>query len=292
MQRSRSTALPETLGEQDVISTTDVIAHRGFADVSPENTLTALERATTLAEGPTPPTLELDVMPCASGEPVVFHDTTLDRVTDPPAALAGQAVWETSLEALRDLDVLGSGEPIPLLREVFERVPDSVTLNVELKHPGVAPGPVGLLPSEGVDRERPRWRPFVERVLDVAAVHDHDLLCSSFFEGAIAAVRDVDPTVPVANVFYNSIADGFAVADRHDCEAVHAPWNMIYGTPLFNEEYVSGPFDSVDLVGRAHDDGRAVNVWTVETAEQAGFLRDAGVDGLMVDDPSVVAEGW
>lgn len=289
MQRSRSATVLETVTEPVGSDATDVIAHRGFAGVAPENTLAALERATVRGEGPWPTTIELDVMPCASGEPVVFHDATLDRLTDPPAALAGQTVWETPLEALRDLDVLGSGEPIPLLREAFEAVPSSVTLNVELKHPGVDPGPSGLLPVDAVDRERARWRPFVERVLDVATSTDHDLLLSSFFEGAIAAVREVDPAVPVANVFHHSIADGFAVADRHDCEAVHAPWNMIYGTPLFNEEYVSGPFDAVDLVGRAHDDGRSVNVWTVETAEQARYLRDAGVDGLMVDDPAVVA---
>ncbi|MFC5971912.1 glycerophosphodiester phosphodiesterase [Halomarina salina] len=290
MQRGRSTAVPESVGESIATSGTDVIAHRGFADVAPENTLAALERATAAGDEGRPAMVELDVMPCASGELVVFHDATLDRLTDPPAALAGRSVWETPLETLRGLDVLDSGEPIPLLREVFDVVPPDVVLNVELKHPGVPPGPTGMLTPEGVDRERARWRPFVERVLDVAAIHDHDLLVSSFFEGAIAAVRDVDPSVPVANVFHDAIEEGFTVADRHDCEAVHAPWNMIYGTPMFNEEYVSGPFDSIDLVGRAHDDGRAVNVWTVETAEQARSLRDAGVDGIMVDDPAVVAE--
>ena len=289
MQRGRSTAVTETVSESGA-QAPDVIAHRGFADVYPENTLAALERATTVADGPRPTTVELDVMPCASGEPVVFHDATLDRLTDPPAALAGQPVWETPLDALRGLDVLDSGEPIPLLREVFEAVPPSVTLNVELKHPGVPPGPTGLLSLEDVERERSRWRPFVERVLDAAAPHDHDILLSSFFEGALAAVREVAPTVPVAAVFYDSISEGFTVADRHDCEAVHAPWNMIHGTSLFNEEYVSGPFDPIDLVKRAHGDGRAVNVWTVETTDQARALRAAGVDGLMVDDPSVLAE--
>lgn len=267
---------------------TAVIAHRGFADRYPENTLTALERAATVGGPARPTTVELDVMPSADGHPVVFHDATLDRLTDPPAALTGRSVPETPLATLRDLDVLGSGEPIPLLGEAFAAVPSDVRVNVELKHPGVDPGRTGLLGPEAAERERERWRPFVDRVLGVAADHDHPLLLSSFFEGAIAAVRAADPTVPLANVFHHSIADGFVVADRYDCEAVHPPWNMIHGTPLFNETYVSGPFEPVDLVERAHADGRAVNVWTVETATQVRALRAAGVDGLMVDDPAVV----
>ncbi|MFD1513765.1 glycerophosphodiester phosphodiesterase [Halomarina rubra] len=288
MQRGRSTAVPDSTLDTVCSQGADVIAHRGFADVYPENTLTALERAATASDGTATTTVELDVMPCATGEPVVFHDATLDRVTDAPDALAGQAVWETPLETLRSLDVLDSGEPVPLLAEAFEAVPDSVALNVEFKHPGVDPGPTGLLTRDAARTERTRWRPFVERVLDVAADHDHDLLVSSFFEGALAATRAVDPDVAVANVFYRGIEDGFTVADRYDCEAVHPPWNMIYGTPLFNEPYVSGPFDPHDLVARAHEAGRAVNVWTVETAEQVRHLRAAGDDGLVVDDPAVL----
>jgi glycerophosphoryl diester phosphodiesterase len=283
MQTRRSTAAGESTDGDDG---TDVIAHRGFADVNPENTLRAFEHAVSVADGPA--TVELDVMPCASGEPVVFHDATLDRVTDPPAALAGRAVHETPLTALRDLDVLDSGERIPLLREVFAALPTETRLNVELKHPGVDPGATGLLAPEAVARERARWRPFVERVLSLAGEYDHDLLVSSFYEGALAAARTVDPTAPLATVFHRSIEDGLTVADRHDCAAVHPPWNMVHGTPLFNERYVSGPFDAVDVVARAHEAGRAVNVWTVRTAEQARHLRAAGVDGLIADDPAVV----
>lgn len=289
MQRGRSTAVADEAPEPVESLGTDVIAHRGFADVHPENTITALERAATASDAPAATTVELDVMPCATGEPVVFHDETLDRLTNPPASLEGAAVWETPLEALRTLDVLDSGEPIPLLAEALTAIPDSVRVNVELKHPGVDPGPAGLLSRDAASRERTRWRPFVDQVLDVAAGHDHDLLLSSFFEGALAATRATDPDVPVANVFYDGIEDGFTVADRYDCEAVHPPWNMIHGTPLFNESYLTGPFDPLDLVGRAHDQGRAVNVWTVETATQVRHLEAAGVDGLVVDDPAILA---
>lgn len=288
MQRGRTDAVSESVA--GTTRGTEVIAHRGFADCFPENTIAALEGATTASDAVRPTTVELDVMPAADGRPVVFHDETLGRLTDARGSLARRSVWETPVETLRGLDVLGSGESIPLLREAFAAVPSDVRLNVELKHPGVDPGASGVLTPDAAARERTRWRPFVERVLAVADTHDHDLLFSSFFEGALAAVRDLDPTAPVAAVFHDSIAEGFTVADRYDCEAVHAPWNMIYGTPLFNETYVSGPFESLDLVTRAREAGRAVNVWTVETAAQASALHAAGVDGIMVDDPAVVAD--
>jgi glycerophosphoryl diester phosphodiesterase len=258
----------------------DVIAHRGFAGVHPENTLEAVRGAIGEGSVTAAPIVEVDVMPSAEGTPVVFHDTTLDRLTE-----EADAVWETPLAELRSLEILDSGQSIPLLEEVFETVPTSVALNVEVKHPGVDPGPVGLLSPQALERRREEWRPFVERVLGIAGRHGHEILVSSFFEGALGAVRDVDPDVPLAAVFFDSIEDGFTVADRHDTEAVHAPRNMILGTSLFNERYVSGPFDPIDVVERAHDVGRAVNVWTVETTTQAAAFEGTGVDGLITDVP-------
>lgn len=263
-----------------------VIAHRGFAGVNPENTLAAVSNAAAPSDGSPPAMIEVDAVPSASGIPVVFHDDTLGRVADVPPETAQQAVWETSEETLRSLDILGSGEGVPRLSAVFEAVPPEVGLNVELKNPGTAdPGDRGPLDPAVLDERTGRWRPFVERVAGIAAEHDHDVLFSSFYEGALAAARAVAPDVPRGAVFFDGIEAGFTVADRHDCAAVHPPRNMIRGTSLFNESYVSGPFESIDLVERAHDEGRRVNAWTVTTRRQAAELANAGVDGFVADYP-------
>lgn len=268
-----------------------LIAHRGFAGVYPENTIAAVEQAATgLASGGPPEMVEIDVMATADGEVVVFHDFELGRVTDAPAELAGQSVWEIPYETLAELDVLGTGETVPTLETVLDAIPPEVGVNVEFKNPGSADvRPRENLPPGDREAQADLWRDFAERVVATLADYDHEVLVSSFAEGALAAVRRADPSIPVAAVFAESIADGMEVARRYDCEVVHAPWNMIAGTDLFNAEYGSlGPYENVDLVAAAHAEGRAVNVWTVESWYQANQLRQAGVDGLIADYPGVL----
>lgn len=53
------------------------VAHRGASGHAPENTLKAFEMAKQLQAN----AIELDVQLCGSGEPVVIHDTTLERTT-------------------------------------------------------------------------------------------------------------------------------------------------------------------------------------------------------------------
>lgn len=89
---------------------TDIASHRGGAFLWPENSLLAVRRA---LEWPVEQ-VEFDVHASADGEPVVIHDSTLDRTTDgtgPVNALP----WE----ALRRLRTRGSGgEAVPHLAEV------------------------------------------------------------------------------------------------------------------------------------------------------------------------------
>ncbi|WP_128476046.1 glycerophosphodiester phosphodiesterase [Halorussus pelagicus] len=281
---------------QDAPNRADVslIAHRGFAGVYPENTVAAVEQAATgVAVGGTPEMVELDVMPTADGEIVTFHDYDLGRLTDAADELADRNVWETPYETLAKLDVLGTGERVPTLEEMLEALPPEVGVNVEFKNPGsAAVRPRENLPPEARDEQRELWQAFAEDVLATLAPFDHEVLVSSFAEGALAAVREADPTVPLAAVFSDSIADGMEIARRYDCEAVHPPWNAIAGTALFNAEYGSlGPYEDIDLVELAHEEGREVNVWTVERWYEANQLRQAGVDGVIADYPGVLRFG-
>jgi len=164
------------------------IAHRGFAAIYPENTLTAIERA--VAAGTDG--IEVDVRRCGSGEVVVVHDETLDRVTDGSGAVA-----DHSLAELRDLDVLGTGEGIPTLAEVVTAVPDDTLLNVELKEEGVTADAVGI-----------------------AADHGGDLLISSFDPAALETARDVGAE-SLALIFATDARGSLADASDLGCRAVH-----------------------------------------------------------------------
>lgn len=102
------------------------IAHRGLHDVQcglVENTIPAFKAA--IARGFA---IELDVQPTLDGDVVVFHDHTLDRLTNAEGAVAGH-----TRQALEDIAVTGSGTTIPSLAKVLAEVDGQTPLVIELK---------------------------------------------------------------------------------------------------------------------------------------------------------------
>ena len=102
------------------------IAHRGLHaahDGRPENSLAAFAHACALGFP-----AELDVRLTRDGQVVVFHDRSLRRLTR-----AAGRVEERDAAEIRALRLLGTGERVPLLREVLELVDGRVPLLVELK---------------------------------------------------------------------------------------------------------------------------------------------------------------
>jgi glycerophosphoryl diester phosphodiesterase len=288
-----------------------LIAHRGFAGENPENTVPAVERAAGVARGEdstggrgsrrVPAAgrradwVEVDAMPTADGDPVVIHDAALSGRGGRGLTDASGVVWETDTATVTDAEVLDSGATVPLLVDVLDAVPPDVDVNVELKNPGRWDlRPDEKLAGDALAERTAAWRPFVERVLDVAEGRENDLLFSSFCEGALAAVRAVSSSSPVAPLVSESIVDGLAIAREHDAVAVHPPIDAIRGTPFFDAERFGAPdgdpaaTGGIDVLAAAREAGVAVNVWTVETWYEADRLAAAGVDGIIADYSAVL----
>ncbi|ELY48711.1 glycerophosphodiester phosphodiesterase [Natronorubrum bangense] len=265
-----------------------VIAHRGYAGVAPENTVAAAIRA---AEDGETTMLEIDVQPAACGTPVVLHDERLEgRRNGRPLTDASGLVWETSLETLQLARVLGTDETVPTLTEFLEAIPETVGVNVELKNPGTTDLRFAESLSDSVRAERREvWTPFVERVVDVCAGFDGELLFSSFCEGALAAIRDIAPEYAAAPLVFDDLEAGLEIARRYDCEAIHPPRNVIVGTGLATTSYAgfSDAAPDIDILETAHAEGRTVNVWTVTNWHQFDQLAAAGVDGIIADYPGL-----
>jgi glycerophosphoryl diester phosphodiesterase len=108
-------------------------AHRGLHGVdkdgafAAENSLTAFERAASLGFG-----IELDVRVTKDKEVVVFHDNTLDRVTNGTGK-----VCDHTLDELQKLSLMGTADTVPTFREVLDLVDGRVPLLVELKEDGM-----------------------------------------------------------------------------------------------------------------------------------------------------------
>ena len=265
-----------------------IIAHRGFAGIAPENTvgaaLAAAERGAEM--------IEVDVQPAACGTPVVFHDDRLEGTRNGrPITDAEGVVWETPLETVTSAAVL-DGETVPTLARLLEALPESVGVNLELKNPGTADLRFGeALSEEEREERRELWMPFLERVLADCDAFEGEILFSSFCEGAIAALREVAPEYAAAPLVWGSLEDGLEVARHYDCEAIHPPLNAVAGTAMAGDAYHGLPAEEpeVDVLEVAHEEGRAVNVWTVENWVQFDELREAGVDGIIADYPGLGA---
>lgn len=183
-----------------------LIAHRGFASNRPENTRRAIEEAAAMADA-----IEMDVRRCESGELVVIHDETVDRVTDGEGPVA-----EHTLSELRDLDVLGTGEGVPTLAELLEAVPETVGVNVELKERGTEP----------------------DALAEMTSLHPTPVV-SSFSPEVLAACRDVDPGIPRALVTDDAGTDSVETAVDLGCEYLH-PSISVCTERLVNETHRSG----------------------------------------------------
>lgn len=102
------------------------IAHRGLHDASRgiiENSSSAAEAA--IAEGYA---IEVDVRASAEGEPMVFHDAILERLTDATGEVA-----QTKAGELTQLTLKGSSDHILRLTELLELVGGRVPLLLEVK---------------------------------------------------------------------------------------------------------------------------------------------------------------
>jgi glycerophosphoryl diester phosphodiesterase len=162
-------------------------AHRGFAGVNPENTIPAVRRAVdTGADG-----VEIDVRECGTGELVVVHDATVDRVTETLGRVEAMP-----LSTLESLDVLGTGRGVPTLAAVLDVVPADCVLNIELKGSG-----------------------FAERLLRAVADAECELLCSSFETGALDELNTAGD-VPLALLCRN-LSGNVETAAELGCCAIH-----------------------------------------------------------------------
>ena len=99
-------------------------AHRGLHNSErAENSLSAFKAATEAGYG-----IELDVRLSKDGELVVFHDDTLERVTDREGRVDAYTA-----EELSEIKLCNTGDGIPTFREVLKLVDGRVPLLVEIK---------------------------------------------------------------------------------------------------------------------------------------------------------------
>jgi glycerophosphoryl diester phosphodiesterase len=227
-----------------------IIAHRGASAVETENTVPAFARAR--ADGADG--VELDVMTCATGEVVVFHDDDLARLAGRPERIA-----DTPLSVLRAA-TLKAGAKIPTLEEALEACGPDLLVNVELKARGR--GAAGLAPL--VDR--------VAGIVERAGAGER-VLVSSFHPWAVRLWIRRLPAVPAGLLF-----------EHQSWLPLRRAWAAAWLRPFaLNPEFV---LCSGERVAGWHHRGYMVNVWTVDDPAMLAACRRMSVDGVITNDPA------
>ncbi|SDK18958.1 glycerophosphodiester phosphodiesterase [Natronorubrum texcoconense] len=176
-----------------------LIAHRGFAATSPENTIAAIRSAAEYADA-----VEFDVRRCGSGELVVIHDDTIDRVTGSTGTVA-----DTTLEELKAHTVLGSGERVPTLEEMLEALPPNVEVNLEMKATGIAAD-------------------VLEAIEDV----ENRVVTTSFLLPELEAIREIDRSQPTGLLVSRRLETPVTTAVELDCDVIGANYWRCFTTNL------------------------------------------------------------
>jgi glycerophosphoryl diester phosphodiesterase len=226
------------------------VAHRGGADLAPENTLAAFARSHALGVR----YLETDVRRTRDGRLVAFHDAYLRRVTG-----AGGRVVDRTMAELARLRVQGRGG-IPTLRALLDAFPDSC-FTVDVKDGSAV-------------------IPLARELRESGAVHR---VCVAAARGSwLDVLRDLTGPELTTALPWRALARLASPRSfGHDGTAAFAHVPLRLGrVPVFRD----------DLVARAHDAGVRVLVWTVNDSDTMHRLLDHGVDGIISDRPDILRE--
>ena len=264
------------------------IAHQGGEDEAPSNTMYAYERALALGAD----MLEVDVHSTADGHLVVLHDAEVDRTTN-----GSGRVYDLTLAAVRALDAgynlvpgegtepglaaseypyrgvrTGKREPppgfrrrdfrIPTLDEVMTAYPQ-VPINIEIK--GAADSDV-----DSFIRNAEALATYLNQL-----GRSEGVIVASFNDTALQRFHELAPQIDLAPA--TGAVAGYVLGGVLPPE----------GTKAFQVPVEFSGITVVDepFVARAHGDGYAVHVWTINDEEQMRQLLSWGVDGIMTAEP-------
>ncbi len=220
-----------------------IIGHRGASGHVPENTLASFAMALEMEAD----AIELDVHLTKSGELVVIHDHSVDRVSNGKGIVADMTLVELKKYTLEQ------GEKIPTLDEVCDLIDRRCVINVELKGPSTA-GPVAEL--------------IRKRVQENGWSYEH-FFVSSFNHHELYAFHQLLPEVQTG-----ALLEGVPLRYAEFAEDVGATHIVLCGysvTPAFIED--------------AHNRGLQVFVYTVNELKDMKLLKKMGVDGIITNYP-------
>ena len=226
-------------------------AHRGGGKEQPENSMAAFAHAVGLGYR----YVETDVQATSDGVPVVFHDDSLDALTDHAGKIADLA-WDDVRRARTH-----GREPLVRLDDLLAAWPD-LKVNLEPKS-DQAVEPL----ADAVRRAGALERVCVGSFSGTRVHRARQLLgpdlCTSLSPLGVTRLRLASFGLPAGRRFVEAAAQ---VATHH------------YGLPVVDNTFLRA----------AERHGLQVHVWTIDREAEMERLLDLGVDGIMSGRPSLL----
>ncbi|MEY8354327.1 glycerophosphodiester phosphodiesterase [Lachnospiraceae bacterium 54-53] len=235
----------------DLLNVIQITAHRGSSGRAPENTLAAMAGAVDdLADF-----VEIDVQETKDGVVVLGHDTSLKRVSG-----IKRPISSYTFEELKELDVGKwfsgefEGERIPALEEVMEYCKGRINVNIEIKNLGG----VSTVP---------------DKVVELIQKYQMKEQCvvTSVRLSYLARIKELDP----------DIRTGYIVS---------AAYGNYYSSDVIDFISLRSSFVTERLVEAAHEKGKAVHAWTVNSKSEMERMKMLGVDNIITDHPVLARE--
>ena len=219
------------------------IGHRGAKGHAPENTMSSFAKALDLgADG-----IELDVHVCATGELVVIHDFTVDRVTNGTGE-----VHKLSLAQLKALTIEGN-QYIPTLHEVYDLIDKRCFVNIEMK---------GRHTAQPVSD-------FINDYVKNKGYSYADFLVSSFQREELQVMSGVNANVHLGVLTQASVTQAWEWATEFKAKAIHPHFTLL----------------TESNVQKAQQAGLKVYTWTMNEPEDIARIKTYNVDGIISDFP-------
>ena len=221
-----------------------LIGHRGAKGSEIENTLISFQKALNMkVDG-----IELDVHLSADNEVMVFHDDTLDRLTD------GKGLINTfTVPELKKL-LINKKERIPTLREVLELIDRKCFVNIELKNFDVSETVVSLI-EEYVKNKN--WS------------YD-DFLVSSFDWNALQQVAFLNDKIPIGVLTETDLDLALAFAKFIQAKSIHPYFHLL----------------TKENTAQIQAKGLQVFPWTINELEDIQKIKTFNVNGIITDFPN------
>ena len=247
-----------------------LVAHRGGSRLAPQNTLAAFRNALNFPVD----AIELDVHMSRDGHAIVFHDYTVEKLTNGTGN-----ILDLDFDYLRGLNAAAhfpggwpEAQQIPTLGEVLKLAKGRAQVYIEIK-PSKRDGVFGRYPN------------IAETVVDELRAADMlaDALIISFDWQVLPYIKSLDPSLqtgalvstdvwdPRENEAINTLAKRVA--------ALHCEWINL-DSKLF----------TIEMPEIIHQSGFKLGIWTVNSLRAMRRFTHAGVDSLTSDRPDLFTE--